>query len=218
VANHYATLGVDRGATRREVVQAYRRLVRLHHPDAGGDSARFLEVQAAYDVLGDARQRAQYDLRFAPRMASPPPTPPPAPPPDATHVYRRATAPPPSLPLPSSSACARAIGLGIATFLLPALGGGLVFRTHGHVVVLLFALAAAIACGKGARAIAGTEEERIRRHRQLWMHRFVLPDASDREYADHCARLASTATHCAGFGLTAGVGVVCLLLGALAHG
>lgn len=32
-----------------------------HHPDRGGDNDRFQEIQQAYDVLGDAEKRAQYD-------------------------------------------------------------------------------------------------------------------------------------------------------------
>jgi curved DNA-binding protein CbpA len=212
VANHYATLGVERDATRREVVQAYRRLVRRHHPDAGGDPARFLEVQAAYDVLGDARRRADYDLRFAPRPASPPPPPRAA---YATSVHRYATAPAPTLPAPSPPLLTVAVGLGLATFLLPAGAAAVVFRAHGSAMTLLFALAAALVCGKACRALADTEAERVRRHRQLWQNGYVLPDLGDREHVARCDRLATIATRCAGFGLAAGFGAVCLL-GALA--
>jgi hypothetical protein len=216
VANHYATLGVERGATRREVVQAYRRLVRRHHPDAGGDPARFLEVQAAYDVLGDAQLRARYDLQFAPRPAPPPPPPPPRPA-SASRVHRYATTRPSTLPTPSSRALGVAVSLGLGTFVLPALGAAIVFRAHGPALVLLVGLAAALVCGKISNTLAGTEAERVRRHRQLWMHGFVLPEVADREHAARCERLATIANHCAGFGLAGGLGLVCLL-GALASG
>ena len=216
MANHYATLGVERGATRRDVVQAYRRLVRRHHPDAGGDPARFLEVQAAYDILGDAQARARYDLQFAPRPAPPPPPPPPRAA-HATRVHRYATTPPPGLPTPSSSALGVAVTLGLGTFVLPAVAAAVVFRAHGPVLMLLLGLAAALVCGKAARTLAGTEAERVRRHRQLWMHGFVLAEVADREHAARCERLATIANHCAGFGLAGGVGVV-FWLAALATG
>jgi hypothetical protein len=49
----YRTLGLARGATREEVKRAYRRLAKIHHPDAAGEAAlpRFLAIQAAYDQL-----------------------------------------------------------------------------------------------------------------------------------------------------------------------
>src|SRR5207253_5410724 len=129
-----------RGATRREVVQAYRPLARRHHPDAGGNPARFLEVQAAYDVLGDPQARARYDLQFAP-----PPAPPPPPrPASATRVHRYATAAPPGLPTPSSGALEIAVSLGLATFVLPSAAAAVVFGAHGSVLMLLLGLAAAL--------------------------------------------------------------------------
>ena len=32
-----------------------------HHPDKGGDEAKFKEIQQAYDTLSDPQKRAQYD-------------------------------------------------------------------------------------------------------------------------------------------------------------
>lgn len=61
----YETLGVPRGASAKEIRAAYRRLARKHHPDVNpndaGAEARFKEVQAAYDVLGDEETRKRYD-------------------------------------------------------------------------------------------------------------------------------------------------------------
>lgn len=212
MANHYATLGVERDATRREVVQAYRRLVRRHHPDAGGDPARFLEVQAAYDVLGDTHTRLRYDAEPAQRARGSAPPPPPRPaaaPPQS--VRRYATAPAPSLPVPSSTALGVAVGLGLATFVLPVLASAVVFRAHDSILLLVVALVIALVAGKAARRLAGTEAERVRRHRQLWSHGFVLPDLADREHVARCDRLATVAHHCAGVGLAGGLAVVCLL-------
>lgn len=61
----YAVLGVSRGATDKEIRQAYRRLAREHHPDLHPNDkvaeTRFKELSEAYEVLSDATKRAQYD-------------------------------------------------------------------------------------------------------------------------------------------------------------
>lgn len=59
--NLYQTLGVERTATADEIKRAYRRLAGQHHPDKGGDTGLFQEIQAAYDVLGNPQRRAEYD-------------------------------------------------------------------------------------------------------------------------------------------------------------
>lgn len=59
--NHYHTLGVNRNASADEIKSAYRKLASQHHPDKGGDKARFQEIQNAYSILGDAQKRAEYD-------------------------------------------------------------------------------------------------------------------------------------------------------------
>jgi curved DNA-binding protein CbpA len=51
----YRVLGVSPGASAEELHDAYREMVKLHHPDRNGGSAestrRFLEIQEAYDEL-----------------------------------------------------------------------------------------------------------------------------------------------------------------------
>ncbi|HAW95008.1 MAG TPA: molecular chaperone DnaJ, partial [Phycisphaerales bacterium] len=62
--DYYEILGVSKDASQDELRQAHRRLVRKLHPDvnkAEDASARFSEVQEAYDVLSDSEKRAQYD-------------------------------------------------------------------------------------------------------------------------------------------------------------
>ena len=59
--DYYSTLGVAKNSTPDQIKQAYRRLASLHHPDKGGDTAQFQEIQEAYAVLSDADKRQQYD-------------------------------------------------------------------------------------------------------------------------------------------------------------
>jgi curved DNA-binding protein len=61
MTDHYAALGVQRTATAAEIKQAFRKLASQHHPDKGGDTAKFQSIQAAYAVLGDEQKRAEYD-------------------------------------------------------------------------------------------------------------------------------------------------------------
>jgi DnaJ-class molecular chaperone len=60
---HYATLGVGEQATSDEIKRAYRKLASQHHPDKGGDTAKFQEIQTAYDTLIDTGKRQQYDMQ-----------------------------------------------------------------------------------------------------------------------------------------------------------
>ncbi len=59
--DYYKTLGVPRTASADDIKKAFRKLARTHHPDAGGDEAKFKEINEAYEVLGDEKKRALYD-------------------------------------------------------------------------------------------------------------------------------------------------------------
>jgi DnaJ-class molecular chaperone len=59
--NPYQTLGVDRNATADEIKRAYRKLASQHHPDKGGDKAKFQDIQVAYDILTNPQRRAAHD-------------------------------------------------------------------------------------------------------------------------------------------------------------
>src|SRR5687767_11937142 len=63
--DYYATLGVAKTASEKEIKQAFRKLARKHHPDVNpGDKsaeAKFKELNEAYEVLGDPAKRRKYD-------------------------------------------------------------------------------------------------------------------------------------------------------------
>src|SRR5580692_6895517 len=60
--DYYKVLGVVSTASDKEITRAYRKLAKEHHPDANpGSEDRFKEISAAYDVLGDAEKRKEYD-------------------------------------------------------------------------------------------------------------------------------------------------------------
>ncbi len=61
MADHYQTLGVERNASQEDIKKAFRKLAAQHHPDRGGDTAKFQEIQGAYAVLSDPEKRAEYD-------------------------------------------------------------------------------------------------------------------------------------------------------------
>ena len=61
MSDHYQTLGVSKDASADEIKKAYRSLASKHHPDKGGDTAKFQDIQTAYATLSDPDKRQQYD-------------------------------------------------------------------------------------------------------------------------------------------------------------
>lgn len=59
--DYYDTLGVPKTASQDDIKRAYRKLASQHHPDRGGDTKKFQEIQVAYDTLGDEQRRAAYN-------------------------------------------------------------------------------------------------------------------------------------------------------------
>lgn len=65
--DYYQLLNVSRWASPEQIKQAYREHAKHFHPDRHQNSPffteRFREIQEAYEVLSDARRRADYDAR-----------------------------------------------------------------------------------------------------------------------------------------------------------
>ena len=64
--DYYTTLGVERGASAAQIKQAYRKLALRSHPDvnkAADAQEVFSRIAEAYSVLGDPKQREEYDRK-----------------------------------------------------------------------------------------------------------------------------------------------------------
>jgi len=59
--DYYKILGISKKATASAIKKAYYSLARKHHPDKGGDEAKFKEINEAYQVLSNKNKRSQYD-------------------------------------------------------------------------------------------------------------------------------------------------------------
>jgi molecular chaperone DnaJ len=66
-SNHYETLNIEPNASQAQIKQAYRRLVKLFHPDVNQeatDREKIIRINAAYEVLGDTQSRQSYDRQL----------------------------------------------------------------------------------------------------------------------------------------------------------
>jgi DnaJ-class molecular chaperone len=63
--NPYDILGVPKSASEAEIKKAFRKLAKQHHPDRNAKDPKakdkFAEVNQAYEIVGDAAKRAQFD-------------------------------------------------------------------------------------------------------------------------------------------------------------
>lgn len=65
--NYYKILDINPTATQGQIKQAYRRLVKLFHPDTNTDRANhenIIRINEAYEVLGDPQLRKSYDRQL----------------------------------------------------------------------------------------------------------------------------------------------------------
>ena len=67
--DYYSTLGLKRGASDAEIKKAYRSMAMKHHPDRGGDQAKFKEISTAYDYLSDPDKRRMIDAGMDPNQS-----------------------------------------------------------------------------------------------------------------------------------------------------
>ena len=61
MTDFYGILGVERDASPEDLHAAYRRLAKIHHPDAGGNPAVFNAIAQAFAILRDPDKRTAYD-------------------------------------------------------------------------------------------------------------------------------------------------------------
>ena len=57
----YSILEIKKDCTEDEVKKSYRKLALKHHPDRGGETEKFKEIQKAYEILSDNNKRKIYD-------------------------------------------------------------------------------------------------------------------------------------------------------------
>ncbi len=97
--DHYAVLGVSRGATAEEIKRAYRQQIARYHPDRfaqaspaeqAAASRRAQRINEAYAVLSDPALRLAYNRTL--RIASPPPAMPAQPRDHLAELYAQARA------------------------------------------------------------------------------------------------------------------------------
>ena len=61
MTDYYSILGINETANPDEIKKAYRKLANQHHPDKGGDQAKFKDISVAYDILSNPQKKAEYD-------------------------------------------------------------------------------------------------------------------------------------------------------------
>ena len=59
--DYYKILGIAKNASVDEIKKAFRRQAVKHHPDQGGDEAKFKEINEAHEVLSNPEKRQRYD-------------------------------------------------------------------------------------------------------------------------------------------------------------
>ena len=59
----YDILKINKNADTNEIKKAYKKLVKIHHPDKGGNKEDFEKIQIAYEILTDENKRCIYDQK-----------------------------------------------------------------------------------------------------------------------------------------------------------
>ena len=66
--DYYKILDVDPSADIKEIKKSYIKLVKIHHPDHGGDERMYHLISRAMDVLTNKESRKNYDLEYHARQ------------------------------------------------------------------------------------------------------------------------------------------------------
>ncbi len=135
----YEVLGVAPDATADQIRRAYRAAARRTHPDAGGSSPAFAQVNVAFRILSDPGLRRRYDLRLtdSPGRRPQPRADPPAPP--------RPGANPPAPPRPGADPVVRRRYLILMSIALTLfIAGGTVVRQYSLPAAMIMMVIAAI--------------------------------------------------------------------------
>ena len=63
--DYYKILKIEKNASQKDIKRAWRKLSMTHHPDRnnGVDTELYKNINAAYDVLSDEKQRKEYDMQ-----------------------------------------------------------------------------------------------------------------------------------------------------------
>lgn len=60
--DHYKVLQISETATKLEIKKAFKKLAMKYHPDKGGDTKLFQQINESYQFLMDEHKRQQYDM------------------------------------------------------------------------------------------------------------------------------------------------------------
>jgi curved DNA-binding protein len=66
MTDYYSVLGLNKSASSEEVKKAYRSMAMKHHPDRGGDEAKFKQISEAYDILSNPEKKQMFDMGVDP--------------------------------------------------------------------------------------------------------------------------------------------------------
>ncbi|MNJ47841.1 Chaperone protein DnaJ [compost metagenome] len=74
MTDYYGQLGLERGVSKSEIKQAYRKLVKQYHPDVNPGNtqaeSKFKLIHQAYETLMDDKLREQYDTKLKSNSAN----------------------------------------------------------------------------------------------------------------------------------------------------
>jgi DnaJ-class molecular chaperone len=66
LVNYYTILGLDKDASKSEIIKSYRYLALKYHPDRNNNSEaatqKFMQIVEAYQVLSNEQSRRNYDI------------------------------------------------------------------------------------------------------------------------------------------------------------